>query len=271
MNFLMKLVTMKILIPDIKLMGFILAGVLAFSNLIAQDLPEKPDGHVNDYVNLLSTTEQNRLEQKLRAYRDTTTNVITVAILNELSGYSKEEAATKLFNDWKMWHEDRYNGILILIVPAERKIKIETGYGLEGAFPDVVANTIIDRILTPYFRNNQFYKGLDEATTAISNIIAGEFTGNLESANLPTGQTDYFEILKVLAFFGFIIFILWGTKGRGGGGRRRHYHSLGAGGIIIGHGGFGSSRGGFSSGGGFGGFSGGGGFGSGGGGAGGSW
>ena len=249
--------------------------VFAFSLMLtlpskAQDIPTEPVGHVNDFANLLSDTERNRIEQDLRNYRDTTTNVITIATVQSLYGFSKEELATKLFNEWQMWHEDRYNGILILIVPSERAIRIETGYGLEGAFPDAVANRVIDEIITPNFRQNQYYKGLNEATTAIRQIISGEFEAS-PSKTTSSSHNELFEILKVVAFFAFVFFFLFSSRNKRGGSGSRRAHSLGAGGIFIGTGGHRRSSGGGFSGGGFGGFSGGGGFGSGGGGAGGSW
>lgn len=248
-----------------------------------QQIPEQPTGFVNDYADLLSATEQANLERNLKNYRDSTTNVIAIAIVEDLAGYSKEEYATKLFNTWKMWHEDRYNGILILIAPNQRVIRIETGYGLEGAFPDAVANRVIDEIITPEFRNNHYYKGLDKATKAIMRLVAGEYSAVLEQGTKRgAGTNDFFEIIKVVAFFGFIFFFVISMRKKGGGGgknggsfrgggRRRRSHSIGSSGIFIGGGGFGSGGGFSSGGGGFGGFSGGGGFGSGGGGAGGSW
>lgn len=234
-------------------------------------LPEEPAGHVNDFAGLLSNTEAQRLETKLRTYRDTTTNVITIATLNDLQGYSMPEAATKLFNDWQMWHEQRYNGALILIVPSERKMRIEVGYGLEGAIPDIMAGRIIREILTPSFKQGDFYGGLDRATSAMISLASGEFEGNLASDNRTGGQDD---TASIIVFFLFIAFVIYVSSRRGGGrgGRRKRRHTLGSSGIIWMGGGFGGRGGGGGlGGGGFGGFSGGGGFGSGGGGAGGGW
>jgi len=270
----MKLAPIKIVMHKfLYLSSLIIILLLPFSHsLQAQEIPSEPVGHVSDFAGLLSDTERNRLEQDLRNYRDSTTNVIAIATVNSLFGYSKEELATKLFNEWKMWHQDRYNGILILIVPSERAIRIETGYGLEGAFPDAVAKRVIDEIITPNFRQNQYYRGLNEATIAIRKIISGEYTAPPSSHSKASNNADYFEIIKVVAFFAFIFFVLYSTRNKRGGTGNRRAHSLGAGGIFIGTGGHRrSSGGGFSGGGGFGGFSGGGGFGSGGGGAGGSW
>lgn len=238
--------------------------------LTAQDLPENPTGHVNDFADMLTQAEEQRLETKLRNYRDTTTTVIAIATLNSLQGYPIEDIGTRLFNDWNLWEGDKDNGILILIAKEERQMRIEVGYGLEGAIPDVMAGRIIREILTPQFKQGQFYSGLDVASSAIIQLASGEYTGQLTAENRNANQDD---ISSFIVFILFIIFVVYASS-RGGGrnnGRRRKQRTLGSGGYIwLGGGGFSGRSGGGSSGG-FGGFSGGGGFGSGGGGASGGW
>ncbi|MDZ7657826.1 TPM domain-containing protein [Fodinibius sp.] len=246
---------------------FLIAIFLLPSLLTAQDLPSEPVGHVNDFAKMLTSGERQQLEQKLRNYRDTTTTVISVAILDNLGGISIEEAATTLFNDWKMWEDNKDNGVLILIAQQERKMRIEVGYGLEGAIPDVMAGRIIREILTPNFKNSNYYEGLDRATSAIIQLASGEFEGQLaDEGSSKDNSTADFIIFMLFLFFVFYASSRGGGKGRGKDRKRR---TLGPGGFIfLGGGGFG---GGSSGGGGFGGFSGGGGFGSGGGGASGGW
>ncbi|MDR9417870.1 TPM domain-containing protein [Gracilimonas sp.] len=251
-----------------KLLSILLFLGLSIS-IQAQDfLPERPGGMVNDYADMLTSSEEQQLEQKLRNYRDTTTNVIAIATFESLQGYSEEEIATTLFSKWRMWEGERYNGVLILVSEQDRRMQIEVGYGLEGAIPDAMANRVYTDILVPSFRAGDFYGGLDQATNVLIDLAAGEFEGFPESRRQSTG--DGFPI-DVLIIFVIIIFILL-TRGKGGKGGRRH--SLGSSGIIFYGGGFGGGNRGSSfggGGGGFGGFSGGGGFGSGGGGAGGGW
>ena len=239
--------------------------------LLAQDmefLPDEPIGHMNDFAKLIDQNRQEMLENKLRNYRDTTTNVIAIATLPDLNDFPIEEVATKLFNDWKMWHEDRYNGILIVIAPNEREMRIEVGYGLEGAVPDVVAGRIIREVLAPSFKQGDFYEGLDRATTIMIDLAEGEYEGNLTRERSSRSEDD---IASLIVFFLFIAFVIYVSSRRGGGKNGRRRRTLGSGGFIWLGGGSGSS-GGFSSGGGsFGGFSGGGSFGSGGGGASGGW
>jgi uncharacterized protein len=250
---------------------FFIVGVTV--SALGQNLPSQPTGHVNDFANMLSSSEQQQLETKLRNYRDTTTTVIAIATLKSLNGISVEEAATTLFNDWNMWQGDKDNGILILIAQQERKMRIEVGYGLEGAIPDVMAGRIIREILSPSFKQSTYYSGLDRASSALIQLASGEYTGQLAKENSSTLDGDTISFIINLLFIIFVIYFSSRNKGGKGGGKGGKRRTLGPGGFIfLGGGGFGSGGGfGGGSGGGFGGFSGGGGFGSGGGGASGGW
>ncbi len=235
---------------------------------IAQNIPEQPSGHVNDYAKMLSSSEQQRLETKLRNYRDTTTTVIAVATINSLEGRDVQQVGTELFNRWNIWQGDKNNGILILIAEEERRMRIDVGYGLEGAIPDVMAARIIRNVLNPAFKQGNFYGGLDRATTILIELARGEFTGNLEQQSTGSGENDW---ISVIIFFLFVAYMVYATSRKGGGknGGRRTFGPAGF--IFLGGGGSGGSFGGGGGGGGFGGFSGGGGFGAGGGGASGGW
>ena len=257
--------TKKSLTGKIIVSVFILLFTLAGnSSVVGQDfLPERPIGMVNDFADMLTSSEEQRLESKLQSYRDTTTNAFVIASLESLEGYSIEEVALKLHNSWNIQYEEQGNGVLILISEQDRKIRIEVGYGLEGAIPDAMANRIIDNILTPNFRENNIYAGLDIATDALIQLAAGEFEG------FPQSESEVDIPIDLILFFIILIFFL---ISRGGGkGKRRRRHTLGSSGILFYGGGFGGGGGGFSGGGGFGGFGGGGGFSSGGGGASGGW
>lgn len=252
----------------------ILAALFVSINVLGQDiLPERPRGMVNDYANMLSSSEVNRLEQKLRNYRDNTTNVIAVATIESLQGNSIEEVATTTSSKWKMWEGDRYNGVLLLISKDDKKFRIEVGYGLEGAIPDVKANRILNDILTPNFQQGNIYAGIDRATDAMIQLAAGEFEGFPENTNEEGGSIPIDVIIFIIIIV--VVLISRGRGGKHGGGKRTLSGSnvLLWGLLASGLGGRGGSSfgGGSGGGGGFGGFSGGGGFGSGGGGASGGW
>lgn len=142
------------------------------------DFPERPQPPqiVNDFAEVLSPQEQQQLERKLVQFNRQTSTQIAIVTLNDLRGFEASDYAVRLAHEWGIGQGDKDNGILILVSPAQRETFIATGYGLEGAVPDATASRIVDNELLPNFRNNNYYKGLDEATTVLFNLTRGEYT-----------------------------------------------------------------------------------------------
>lgn len=241
-----------------------LFSVCAFAQ-IDKVIPSRPSPPklVNDFTGTLTQEQRETLEEKLKVYNDSTSNQVAVVIIPTTGDYSIEDVGLEILRGWGVGNKDKNNGIVILIAKDDRKIRIEVGYGLEGAVPDITAKSIIDNDLTPNFREGNYYRGIDKATDDIIKAAAGEYKA-------PSG---YKSRRKGIGF-GAIIFLLiiifgifGGIGGRRGGGGLGGFGT----GWIIGSmmGGGGRSGGGWSGGGGgFGGFGGGGG---GGGGASGGW
>jgi len=235
----------------------------------AQQIPRLPfDGlPVQDMAAMLTSSEERTLARKLSDYRDTTSTEIVVATVPALDGIPIEQYAVELGRQWGIGQQDKDNGLLILVAREERRVFIATGYGLEGAIPDVLAARVIRNIITPAFRQGQFYGGLSEATDVLIAAAEGEFQADdlpRESQGLPIDPEVVFLVLIIL------FFVMSNLRSGGGkGGQRYRRHGGGPPVIIWGGGGFGGSSGGGFGGGGFGGFGGGGSFG--GGGAGGGW
>ncbi len=187
-------------------------------NVFAQDIPEKPNPPrlVNDYVGgLLSDAQINALENKLVAYHDSTSTQIAVVIVNSTQPYEIADYALQLGRKWGVGQEGKNNGIVLLWAAGDRKVTIQTGYGMEGALPDIYAKRIITHIITPNFQAAQYYQGLDEATTAIIKYAQGEYKAEPKEEGLPAG-------LILLLILAVIIFVIMATKGGGGnrgGGR----------------------------------------------------
>jgi uncharacterized protein len=235
-----------------------------FKAFYDEDIPEKPNPPklVNDYTQTLSPSEIAQLEYKLSAYEDSTSTQIAVVLVPTTHDYSIEDYAIRLGRKWGIGQTDKDNGILLLVAKEDRNIDIETGYGVEGYISDADARAIISELITPNFRNGDFYTGIDLATTRMINLMSGTYKATSESESFPIRVIVLFIFLLL-----FILYISSKTKRYGytyhGGG----WNSTGSGG-WGGNWGGGMSGGGGSSGGGFGGF-GGGSFG--GGGASGSW
>jgi uncharacterized protein len=238
---------------------------------IEKVIPPKPAAYyaIVDNTNTLTGEQKEALNQKLTHYKDSTSNEIAIVMINSLDGYPIEDVAIGILRNWGVGGKEHNNGAVLLVAKNDKKVRIETGYGLEGAIPDITAKSIIDNEITPNFKEGNFYRGLDEATDAIIKAATGEYKapeGYGKGRGLKTWQIFLFVIII------WIILGAIGKGGRGGGGyaSRRGYRGWG-GPIWWGGGGLGGGSGGGWSGGGGGGFGGFGGGSGGGGGASGSW
>jgi uncharacterized protein len=232
------------------------------------DFPPRPSGPVLDQADLLSGADQTRLAQKLTAFTDTTSTAVVVVTLPSLDGAPISDYAFSLGRAWGVGQEGKDNGVVVLVSEGDREMFIATGYGVEGALPDAIANRIVETIMTPAFRKGDFYAGLDRGTDAIIQATKGEF-----DAEARRGASDEDDGVPYALLFTLLIFAYFFGQSffRGGGGKKSRRSRRGGGPVVIwGGGGFGGGGGGGfgGGGGGFGGF-GGGSFG--GGGAGGSW
>nr|WP_068893043.1 TPM domain-containing protein [Pedobacter panaciterrae] len=239
----------------------------------AQDFPAKPTKLVNDYTGTLSPAQLQQLEQKLVAFDDSTSTQISIAVLKSVGDYDINEYALELGRKWGVGNSGKNNGIMIVVALGDRKISIQTGYGLEGVLPDIYAKRIIENEIKPYFKTGNYYQGLDAGTDAIIKYTKGEYKNeNPKGAN--TGGRGG-SMLLVIIIIVVIIIILRRGGGSGGGGQviggRGAADALFWSMLLGGGRGSGSGWGGGSSGGGGGGFGGFGGGSFGGGGSSGSW
>lgn len=240
-------------------------------------IPEKPqlETSVYDYINLLSESQKKNLEQKLIRYSDSTSTQIVMAIIRSTEGENITYLGAQWGQKWGIGQETKDNGILVLLAKDDRKIAINTGYGVEGSLTDAMSRRIIENVIIPQFKQDDYYGGLNNGADAIFQVLNGEFQ---EDRTFDDNPGFPFEVFLPIIIFIVILIILSSRNRRNKGGRGGGKKSgLDLWDIIIlsnmGRGGFGggSSGGGFGSGGG-GGFSGGfGGGGFGGGGASGGW
>jgi len=241
---------------------------------VGQNILPKPNPPklVNDVANVLSPEQRQILEQKLVALDDSTSNQIAIVLIPTLDGYPIEEYANKLFREWGIGNAKTNNGVLLIAAIEDKKIRIEVGYGLEGAIPDIVASSIIRNEIGPNFKEGNFYRGIDKATDALAKAAAGEYKVKRERKG--SGGTTGKSILTFVIILFVVLMIVARGGGKGGGGMasRRGFGDVAETifwASLLG-GGRGNSGGGWGggSGGGFGGFGGGS---SGGGGASGGW
>ena len=244
--------------------------LFSVSVVMGQNIPKPmvPARLVNDFTGLLTQDQQNSLEMKLVAFNDSTSSQICIVTYDDLQGYSVAEFASSLGTNWGVGRSGRDNGILILISPANKQMTIQTGYGLEGAVPDALCKRIIDKEMTPSFRQGNYYEGIDKAVQTLMALTKGEFTADDYKKKTSSGENLIPVIfIFIIAFIAFssiaarrrlyapgksipwwVLMSMMGSSGHSTKGKYGDFHG--------GSGGFGGFSGG-SGGGGFGGFGGG--------------
>ena len=218
-------------------------------------------GRVVDQADILAAATKQRLTAQLQAHEKAGGNQVVVATIASLDGDTIERYGVRLGRAWAIGEAGKDNGIVLIVAPNERKVRIEVGYGLEGDIPDAIASNIIQTKILPRFGENDFDGGVMAGVTAIIAALGGDYVFEQKQRERRKSGFPFGFLWIVVAF------VLFGM----GRGRRR---GLGSGllwGVILGSA-LGGRRGGSSSSGGFGGGGFGGGGGSfGGGGASGGW
>ncbi len=231
---------------------------------VAIEVPELQT-RVTDLAGILASSEKESLEARLQELETTDSTQLAVLIIPSLDGEALENYSIRVLQEWKLGQKGKDNGALLLIALNDRKVRIESGYGLEHVLTDLMCGRIIRNEITPRFKAGDYAGGIDAGITAIIQTVRGVYKGNPDQEKRRSDSGGRFlTLLFILIPLLWILSKIGPRTGSGAGG---------FGGPFIGGagGGFGSG-GGFSGGGGFGGggFSGGGG-GFGGGGSSGSW
>lgn len=179
----MRLGSLRIKASLTKVLGGLAAGVIGFflifsaTPALAYSSPGTPTGYVNDFAHVLSASTVQTLDTELAQFEASTSNQIAVVTVPDMGGDYIENYAVKLFSDWGIGKKDKDNGVLLLLAIQERKIRIEVGYGLEGALPDSVAQRIINNDITPNLKSGNFDEGVTQAVRDIEAATQYEYTG----------------------------------------------------------------------------------------------
>lgn len=233
----------------------IVFGYGSFTYGRGDDYP-KPQGYVSDYAGVVGAEYENYLERLALEIEKKVGIQVAVALVKSLEGKSIEGYAVALFENWGIGKKGKDDGLLLLVAPKERKVRIETGYGLEGFLPDSLCGMIVDRIMIPYFKKGDYNQGVTAAMVYIVKVIEKEYKVkiSLDSPGMNISQQGHKETrsrsiigtLFSLLFFmlllgsrtGLLGFLLFGFLGGGGYWRSGGYYG-GSGGFSGGFGGFG--------------------------------
>jgi uncharacterized protein len=173
-----------------------LAGLLAsLAGTAGASASEVPylTGRVVDTAEVLTPATRQKLSAALKAHEERTSNQVVVLTVPTLDGESVEDYARRVFEAWKLGRRDKDNGVLLLVAPTDRRMRIEVGYGLEGTLPDAVAGRIIRNQMTPRFKVSDFDGGVTGGVEAVVAVLEGRGEGPAASsgggAAAETGTT----------------------------------------------------------------------------------
>lgn len=201
-------------------------------------------GRVVDDAHVLTRETSAMINTALAGHEAKTGEQVVVATVPSLQGLPVEDYANRLFRAWGLGQKDKNNGVLFLVAPNEREMRIEVGYGVEGTLTDALSSQIIRDIVTPSFKAGDIPGGIEAGTAAILKVLGG--------GTLPTQQAaqedDWRSAIPLLIFFGIWMLIVMNARRRGGRGPGIWWG--GGGGGFGGRGGGGFGGGGGSSGGG---------------------
>jgi len=158
---------------------------------------------VTDLTSTLTAEQQAGLEARLQAFEQQKGSQIAILIVPTTQPEDIAQYSIRVVEAWKLGREKQDDGVLILLAKNDRKMRIEVGYGLEGAIPDVTAKRIISDVMAPYFRQGDFYGGLNAAVERIAALIDGEALP-APPQQARGGEHDWGDMLPILLFGGLI-------------------------------------------------------------------
>lgn len=226
----------------------LLTFLFSLSALAWTPPPAPTDGFILDQAGVLNASELSNLKAKLAKINTETANEIAVLVIKSLEGDSIEDAANATFKAWGVGKKGKDNGVLLMISVSDRKMRIETGKGVEGELTDLQSNDILNNKIRPKLKQKDFAGGIDAGITGIQQVLESRKQGGPGGPAAPVSPTasgDNTLVIVLICLGGlFLLFLFWVAKRSGGSGGGR---GGGSGGFFSGTGGYGGSSGGSSS------------------------
>jgi uncharacterized protein len=178
------------------------------ASLFAYTSPGKATGFMNDFAGILTVEQEKDIEMRLAVLNMTSGTEVAMVTVPTLGNETIETFATKLFEEWGIGGAQEDDGLLVLIAPNDRQVRIEVGYGLEGAVTDIQSGNIIRTVMTPAFAKGDYYAGMTGAVDALIAIINNSPEAAKYSAENSTKTGNVFSNIDLAPFFFFIIIFL---------------------------------------------------------------
>jgi uncharacterized protein len=202
----------------------------------ALEVPELR-GRVNDYANILTASQRDSLETVLRGAGEKTSSQVALLTVTSLDGEVLEDFSLRVAEQWKLGQEEFDNGVLLLVAMAEKKMRIEVGYGLESIVTDLKSGYIIREIIVKEFKRGRYYDGIHNGLQAVTGLITKEFQitpqqleryKKSQRRTKPLGSVIFMIVMALIMLSGFFRSssrrgyrrsgVYWGSSYRGGGG-----------------------------------------------------
>ena len=188
----------------------------AFDSAQAEQQLPKPGGRITDLANVIDAATEAELDSRIDQIEQKTSHEIAVVTVPSLGGTTVEDYAVRLFKEWGIGQAKQDNGVLVLVAPNEREMRIEVGYGLEGILPDGLAGEIIRDNFIPRFRDNDYNGGIRDGVLRVADIVEKQQVLTAEElARFNEGTTNDFPEWLILPFFGIFVTIGFGMMGIG--------------------------------------------------------
>lgn len=175
----------------------------------AQDQYPQPQGWVNDFAHVLDTPTKDKLNSLVTDLEKQTTAEIAVVVVETTAPLTPKNYVTELFNRWGVGKKGVDNGIMILLAIKDRRVEIETGYGIEGILPDGKMGDIIRTYMVPHFKNNQWGEGLLAGTQQIARVILEDYKATLTPSEKATREKEAIELDSFLPAMGWAYYVIW--------------------------------------------------------------
>lgn len=160
---------------------------------------------INDEAHIFSQNERDELLSLVQNFEQNSTTQIAIVTLNSLENKSIEELSLEIARGYKLGQKEDSNGVLLVVAPNEKKVRIEVGYGLEGTLTDTISSQIINSVMIPQFKNGNMSEGVKEGVVAIIKVASGEeFSSKTSLSDLPFGVFAFFA--GMLSCFASVIF-----------------------------------------------------------------
>lgn len=205
---------------------FIFTTVSLWSAIVFPKLTSQ----VVDEANLFNNNEKSQLIHILSNHEKNSTNQIVIVTLKSLNGYDISEYGYQLGREWGIGQKENNNGVLLIIVPNERKVRIEVGYGLEGALTDATSKLIISNIITPYFKKGEYFTGTKLGVDAIEQTIQGEYSAKPQRKQ----DNQFLSLLIMPVILLFLIFIPFISRVKSDRTKKLPFVGASVGGIMAG-------------------------------------